>query len=204
MNNGDFTNLRISIIERLRHDLPARLYAHSRGVEACACQIAAMSGNFNLIKKCSLAALLHDYAKCLPLERMLFIAHKNKIAYPEKAESNAGLLHGYISAFLAQSEFFLKDRQILSAIANHTLGKAKMNSIEKIIFISDYIEPCRTFSSVEALRKKIFSHLIAAGDLNQALLHVVEDKISTLRKLKINIDITIFKLRDSLAGIVKI
>jgi len=34
-----------------------------------------------------------------------------------------------------------------------------MSTLEKIVFIADYIEPGRTFKEVEQLRKEAFSNL---------------------------------------------
>ena len=51
---------------------------------------------------------------------------------------------------------------MVSAICHHTTGKAGMNLLEKIIYVADYMEPCRNFPGVEKLRELAFSDMDAA------------------------------------------
>ena len=58
---------------------------------------------------------------------------------------------------------YLRENQaVVSAIRHHTTGKAQMTLLEKIIYVADYMEPCRNFPGVEKLRKLAFSDMDAA------------------------------------------
>ena len=48
---------------------------------------------------------------------------------------------------------------MVEAIASHTTGKANMNTLEKIIYVADYMEPNRDFPGVEELRQLAFTDL---------------------------------------------
>ena len=65
---------------------------------------------------------------------------------------------------------------MVSAIASHTTGKANMTTLEKIIYVADYMEPNRNFDGVETLR-----HL-AVTDLDSALKMGLEMTLSLLRE----------------------
>ena len=47
-------------------------------------------------------------------------------------------------------------------LKSHTTGKANMTTLQKIIYIADYMEPCRDFPGVEKLRHLAFTDLDAA------------------------------------------
>lgn len=199
MNDKEFLNLRNKIIKYLKTRLSAKLFAHSRGVEAVAVQLAAASSNYALIKNCSVAALLHDAAKRFTLDQMqlavnLYCPH----TLSEGVMQNAGLLHGHVSAIIAQDRFKITDRAIISAIKWHTLGRPAMNALEKIIFISDYIEPGRRFKGIDELRGRVYDALFSYG-LDCALYIVVRDKMKTLAAMNIQIDKTLPAIEKKLA-----
>ncbi len=190
MNDKEFLNLRKKIIKYLKRRLNAKLFMHSLGIEAAAVQIAAASSNYRLIYKCAIAALLHDSAKSLTLKQMQRAVKLSSRLLPYGVMQNAGLLHGHVSAEIAHDAFKITDRAILSAIRRHTLGRPDMNALEKIIFISDYIEPNRRFAGIEELRGRVYNALFSCG-LDHALLIVVCDKIKTLTAMNIAIDKTL-------------
>ena len=57
---------------------------------------------------------------------------------------------------------FGENEAVASAICSHTTGKANMNTLEKIVYVADYMEPNRAFPGVERLRELAFSDLTAA------------------------------------------
>ena len=57
---------------------------------------------------------------------------------------------------------FGENEAVVSAICSHTTGKAGMNTLEKIVYVADYMEPNRDFPGVERLRRLAFSDLTAA------------------------------------------
>ena len=70
-------------------------------------------------------------------------------------------LHALTGSLVAE-RIFGENQAVVSAICHHTTGKADMNLLEKIIYVADYIEPCRNFPGVERLREAAFSDIDAA------------------------------------------
>ena len=60
--------------------------------------------------------------------------------------------HAPVGAIIARDEFGITDVDILNAIRYHTTGRANMSQLEKLIYISDMIEPGRSFPGVDDLR----------------------------------------------------
>ncbi|HNY11651.1 MAG TPA: bis(5'-nucleosyl)-tetraphosphatase (symmetrical) YqeK [Candidatus Wallbacteria bacterium] len=192
--------LRNKIIKKIKKILPPGDYFHSLGVEAESARLLTAIRRPDLFAKASIAALLHDFAKAMPYERMLDIVSKFSLSVPSRNIINCGFLHGYISAFYAGGFFEIKDGYILTAIKNHTLGRRGMTILDKVIFIADYIEPGRDFSGVEETRMSVYRYIIRENSLDKALLCVMDDKIKSLRFLKIKVDSGFIALRDSLSS----
>jgi predicted HD superfamily hydrolase involved in NAD metabolism len=56
---------------------------------------------------------------------------------------------------IAKSEYGITDDEILNAIKYHTVGKAGMTLLEKIIYIADMTEENRDFDGVDELRATV-------------------------------------------------
>ncbi len=78
--------------------------------------------------------------------------------------ANGGLLHGYAAVTIAKERYQISDTDLLAAVAHHTTGAEQMSTLEKIIFLADYIEVNRDFDGVEDLRKA------AKKNLDEAVL----------------------------------
>ena len=198
MNYSD-PSFRKKIVKKLKQTLPPGDYFHSLGVEAESARLLTAAGRPGLFGKASIAALLHDFAKAMPYDEMLAIVSKFGISVPGRNMKNAGFLHGYISAFYAAAAFKIKERQIIAAIACHTLGRPRMSILDKVLFIADYIEPGRDFSGVEETRMSVYRCIIQENSLDKALVCVMNDKIKTLRFLNIKVDSSFIALRDELS-----
>jgi len=107
------------------------------------------------------AAILHDITKKLDFsENMCIIAeHGNDAVSYEKSDEK--LLHSITGAILAQSVFGVSTA-VAEAIRWHTTGRAGMSTLDKIIYIADYIESTRDFPEVELLRKIAYENIDAA------------------------------------------
>jgi predicted HD superfamily hydrolase involved in NAD metabolism len=51
------------------------------------------------------------------------------------------LIHGPLGAVIAKKDYGINDEEILKAIRIHTTGDTNMSLLDKIIFLSDFIEP---------------------------------------------------------------
>ena len=81
------------------------------------------------------------------------------------------VLHGFVGAIVAKEKFGIEDEMVLDAVKYHTLAKRDMSTLEKIIYIADYIEPGRDFPGVEELRE------ITREDLDKGVLKGLENTI---------------------------
>ena len=135
------------------------------------------------IKKCERAALLHDCAKYMPLEDMIAICERNFVELNDLEKSKDSLLHAKAGACLAYEKYGIKDKEILDAIKYHTTGRPDMSLIEKIIFVSDYIEPGRDFSD-----KLPMYRMIAMADINLVCMNILKDTLDYLDSLNAEVD----------------
>lgn len=109
------------------------------------------------IEKISLAALLHDISKYLDASTMRkLIFDYDATVYPE--HYTVALMHAKASSIIAQKEFLITDKTILNAIERHTTGSTDMTMFDKILYVSDYIEPSRKIEKVNKLREEIFKN----------------------------------------------
>ncbi len=140
----------------------ARL-THTLGVRQTAIRLAERYGAS--MQAASVAAVLHDLAKPLPLSDMQSFCHRYALQLPDELLGDANLLHGPLAAAIAERELGVTHKGVLSAIACHTTGKAGMTALDMIIYLADVIEPSRrNFPGLEEIRT------LAQTDLSGAVL----------------------------------
>lgn len=162
------------INEDIKRNLPPDRYIHSLGVAYTAASLA-MKYNCS-IDKAMIAGMLHDYSKKDSDKTYIKFCQDNNLIITQVEYQNPGLLHAKISSFYAKNKFNIKDYEILSAIDYHTTGKPEMTILEKIVYISDYIEPSRTKQpNLTEIRREAFE------DIDKALLHILSDTIDHLK-----------------------
>ncbi len=172
----DFTNYN-NILEKLHETLTPQRYEHSLGVAE---EAVVLAERFGIDKnKACIAGLLHDCAKCLPNEKLLDIVVKNKDIWEidECELLNYKTFHAPAGVVIAEKEYGITDKEILSAIRWHTLGKKKMSSLEKIIYLADKIEK-RTRPS--EYREQIEKFLNEENGLDRAILESYKLTIKSL------------------------
>ena len=98
--------------------------------------------------KALIAGALHDCAKELPLEQQLELAKK----YSGDLFTEKKLLHSPAGATFAKEELGIEDKEILDAICYHTTGRGDMNTLEKIVYLADKIEPSRNYTDLSPIR----------------------------------------------------
>lgn len=152
--------------------LSPKRWAHCRSVAAYSYDLALHWGTDPI--KAYLAGSLHDIARELSPENSLALARERGRQLSPQEEDHPILLHGYISALIAEENYAITDKEILHAMEVHTLGCSEMSLLDKIIYLADAIEPLRSFSGVEELRHLAFQ------DLNQALIQCIEQSMAYL------------------------
>ncbi|NPV90206.1 MAG: HD domain-containing protein [Firmicutes bacterium] len=153
-------------LDRIRNEArkqmsPAR-WSHTLGVVEDAVRLARLWEADPY--KAELAALLHDLVRDWTPESILSIAEAAGIVSDPVERMYPDLLHGPVAAFLAATQWGVNDREVIDAIALHTLGAEKMTTLAKIIYLADLVEPGRDYPGVERLRE------LVEKDLDRAML----------------------------------
>lgn len=176
------------IKSKLKEKVSEKRYRHILGVEKTAIELAKIYGVSTVDAK--LAALLHDYAKQMPIVQMQEICKEYFFEETKEYLDQGELLHGYVGAHLAESEFGIKNKEILEAIKYHTTGRRNLGLLAKIIYIADAIEPGRDYPGVDELRE------IVKKDIDGALLEEVDRKLKYLLKLESIIHLNSVDMRN--------
>lgn len=150
------------ILEFLQQNLSTKRYYHSLNVSDTAEKLAELY-NCDIVKA-KTAGLVHDCTREMDKEKLMYCIKEEGIIADDITLSVRELLHGPAAVHICRSIFKIKDEDVLSAVRYHTTGKENMSILEKVIYVSDFIEPGRSFEGVEELRK------LAAENLDKALL----------------------------------
>ena len=177
---ADWKNLPMEELEQVVIRLlnPNRV-AHVLGCRHTAAQMAERWGVD--VTDAARAGLLHDITKALDGPLQLTLCGEYGTILSEFGQRHPKTLHALTGSLVAE-RIFGENEAVVSAICHHTTGKANMTTLEKIIYVADYMEPCRDFPGVDRLRELAFSDLDAA--LKMGLEMTLENLIS--RKLEIS------------------
>jgi len=154
------------IKSRLKEIMSEERFEHSVNVSRVARELA-LKYDYN-VDKAEVAGLLHDCAKDLDYNILEKMVLEYSIKTDEIIQNIPKLLHPLVGAAIAENEFNIQDPAILKAIRAHSTGAAQMSLLDKIIYLSDKIEPLRNNEGVEEVRK------MAWKDLNKAVLMVLD------------------------------
>lgn len=169
------------LIAWLKDNLNEKRYIHSIGTAECARELAIKFGVDE--EKAYVAGLLHDCAKCFSYEESVEISDKY-LSIDDEERNNHKTIHAPVGAYIAENKFGVTDKEMISSIRWHTLGRMDMSDFEKIIFIADKIE-LRT--RTEAYADNIRKVLDEENGLNKAMLACYKETIKSLvnRNLRI-------------------
>ena len=161
--------------------------AHVQGVEEEAVRLARRWGADETMAR--RAGILHDCTKYLELEDQLALCRKYGVELDALEQQAVKLLHSKTGACIARAVFGEPD-EVYWAIFWHTTAKADMTTLEKILYVADYMEPNRDFEGVERLRA------LAYEDLDRALLLGVETTIQEMIDRQLPIHSNTLAARD--------
>ena len=171
----------VKLQRKTKKELDADRYQHTLGVMFTAASLAMCYGED--VGKAQLAGLLHDCAKCIPNDRKLKMCQEYGIEISKVELKAPYLLHSKLGAYLAREKYGVEDEDVLGAILWHTTGRPNMTTLEKIIFIADYIEPARFKAQNLAEVRRLAFH-----DLNLTVCRILEDTLHYLDSGKGEID----------------
>ncbi len=132
-------------------------YWHSVSVAITAVNLADIYGADK--DNCIVAGILHDYCKCLSLDDMLSMCEKYNVILTEEDRNADGCIHGFLAAKVCKEKYDINN-EVYNAIYYHTCGRPNMTILEKIIYVSDFIEPLRRFRDrVEEVRRLAYTNI---------------------------------------------
>lgn len=174
----------LKILQIIKEDVESQLkekrFIHTLNVAEVATDLAYIYGCH--IVNSQKAALLHDIAKFYTLEEMHGIFIKHKYVPHEFERLSRSLLHGKAAAFYGLEKYHI-DHETFNAIYYHTTGRPHMTLMEKIIYVSDYIEPNRGhISYINEARKAAYQ------DIDKAVYYCLKGSIEYLEKQDTTID----------------
>ena len=174
--------------EDLKNYIEEKRFLHSIGVSVTAYRLAQRYGED--CKQAYFAGLMHDVAKRMPIDKQLALCkkiklHPDEVAYPK-------MLHAPAGAGFLKKHYELKDKKILSAIQYHTMGCKDMTLFDKLIYMADYIEPCRNFDGVKELRESSFDNL------DKAIIQGIDTTILSLVEEHLKISPVLLDVRNAL------
>ena len=150
----------------VKRALPEKRLIHTAGVIITALKYAKVLGVDS--KKAELSALLHDVAKYVDINSV------PKGVVP--SDCPIEVAHQYVGEYIANKVLGVKDEEVLNAIKFHTTGRPNMTALEKIIYISDLLEPSRKYIGVDELRRAVLK------DFNEGFIVCINEVLQFLQK----------------------
>lgn len=159
----DYRNLPMEELEKVVVGLlnPNRV-RHVLGCRDTAAELARVWGADET--DAARAGLLHDITKALDGSLQLTLCREYGKVLDDFSEKNPKTLHALTGSLVAE-RIFGENSAVVKAIESHTTGKPAMNTLEKIIYVADYMEPNRNFDGVAELRRLAYTDLDGALQL---------------------------------------
>jgi predicted HD superfamily hydrolase involved in NAD metabolism len=145
---------RTEVLHILSSQVSGRRLRHCLGVEAIALQLADRFGAPSELVPA--AALFHDLCREYSADSLLQLADKFGIVRDDIERQEPLLLHGAVAAALLQRQWGLTEPEVLEAVIFHITGAAGLSPLARLVFVADLIEPGRTITAAQELRKKAF------------------------------------------------
>ena len=162
----------LKIHDWLKTHLKTNRYIHSKSVAELA---AVLSDIYNVnVESAVKAGILHDAGKGMGAQELIQFCNQHHIRAPffeDICHLEPSLLHSYVSKWLARHLFGVKDKDILNAVAEHTLGSLHMSTLSKILFVADISSKDRKYKDAFVIRN------MALQDLDKALLYAANRKL---------------------------
>lgn len=156
------------ILRKIKKLSPSK-FNHTINVYGTALALAKKHG-VN-IRKAAIASVFHDCAKDLSGKRLTKLLPDYRRYLDNSEKKNFKLWHAPLSAAIAKKYFGIKDRDILNSIRFHTVGRANMSKLEKVIYLADLVEPTRRYKRTGYLRN------LAMNSLEKAMKEALKTKI---------------------------
>lgn len=168
--------------ELIKGMMSKKRYIHSCNVADMSVKLAGIYGEDK--QKAYTAGILHDIRKEADPETL-----KNEMLmagfYVDPAEfTSKSTWHGIASAYYAKNVLGITDEDILNAIRFHTVARAAMSKLEKIVYLADLVSAERDYPDVEKYRAYTLKNLDNA--MYQALKYSVNSLSADGKKIPVS------------------
>ena len=120
-----------------------------------------------------------DIAKELEEEKLKYWIKKYHLPEDLLKKENKNIIHADIGAVIAKEKYHVNDN-IYNAIKYHTIGNKNMNTLAKIIYLSDKIGRVNIPPSLRPVKE------LAYQNINEALKYCLKQEEKYLKKKNIN------------------
>ena len=144
--------------EYLKEHLSQKRYTHSKNVSDASVMLAKKFG-YPDVEKARFAGLVHDICKEEPEDVQYTLMMQSAMDVCAEERSAFKVWHGIAGAELLRTKFGVMDMDVLSAVRYHTIARAGMSDLEKIVYLADMISVERDYPDVETMRKKALESL---------------------------------------------
>ena len=176
------------IIKYIHDKLTLKRYNHSLSVAITSVNLATYYNvNTNDAK---IAGLLHDMAKELTIDNQIKTIKNYGYELNEYDIKTPAIIHGFLGAYMSK-ELFDINEDVFKAIKSHSMGEPNMSMLQKILFISDYVEPFRDkIDNIDYLRK------LAYDNIDECVYQITKQTLDYLIKTKADIHINTYNTLD--------
>ncbi len=170
-------NVKPSIIsrlnERVKHLVSPTRRIHIIGTTLTCLELADHLGDEDK-ESFAIASLAHDMGRDMALGEIKNLFKKYGDQIPDADIPFPQLWHCNVAALLLKNEFHITDPEILRAVLIHSTGDAAMTTLDKVLFVADFIEPTRSFNSLDLIRS------LAYNKFEHAFVRVIQLKFDYL------------------------
>lgn len=142
--------------EKMKGSMSEKRFVHTAAVEEMVARLCALYCPEHTLQLRA-AALLHDFTKELTPEAQQALCEAYDIPVDDLQRLSPKTYHAKTAAARIVRDFpEFADPIIIDAVRWHTTGRAGMTLTEKLLYLADYIDDSRTFSSCVLLRRYFF------------------------------------------------
>lgn len=166
------------IIAKERANMDDKRFQHCVRVSKTAKKLARLN-NYSE-NKAALAGFVHDYAKQVPVKEYRKVIETEDFDR-DLLNWNRAIWHGIVGTYFIKRDLKITDPEILQAVRRHTTADIEMTTLDKIVFMADFIEPGRDFPGVDQARKITYKNLNEG--VGYQLAHTLEYLIEQRSKI---------------------
>ena len=158
--------------EYLKARLSQKRYIHSKNVSEASVMLAKKFGGTD-VETARFAGLVHDICKeeSEDVQYTLMMQSSMDVCMEERKAFK--VWHGIAGAELLRTKFGVTDEDVLHAVRFHTVGRAGMSNLEKIVYLADMISAERDYPDVDEMRRLVDVGMDEA--MEYALVYSIRD-----------------------------